>query len=90
MTTARTHIAAPPGQLYWRHEVCPHAGAKVLLLTVGGTCVEGRWYGPLGYAFTAWCPLPKATPPATPPDIRTQPLWARIKFSLNLIFRPLK
>lgn len=56
---SREYVAAPPGDLYWRYEVCPHRGAKVLLKTVGGTCVEGHWYGDYGYAFVAWCPLPK-------------------------------
>lgn len=58
MTNHHTHIAAPPGQIYWRYEPCPNAGAKVLLRTVGGVAVIGQWYGQLGQFFTAWCPLP--------------------------------
>lgn len=81
-----THVAAPPGDLYWRRERCPHPGAKVLLLTIGGVCIVGQWYGAIGDAFVAWCPLPKDGAP--PPDIRRAPLWARIVFAFRLIFQP--
>lgn len=86
MTTDKTYIAAPPGELYWRHEVCPHKGADVLLLTVGGVLVRGRWYGTYGQHFTAWCPMPKNGAP--PADIRRASLWARIVFAFRLIFQP--
>lgn len=86
MKAARDYVAGAPGELFWRYEVCPHHGAKVLLRTIGGTCVEGRWYGPYGYAFTAWCPLPKDGEP--PPDIRQASLWARLRFAFRLIFQP--
>lgn len=81
-----THVAAPPGDLYWRHEVCPHGGAKVLLLTTGGVCVIGQWYGKLGQYFTAWCPMPKDGAP--PPRTQDTPLLQRIRFALKLIFQP--
>ncbi len=47
------------GQAYWRYEVPPERGAKCLLLTVGGVCIVGRWYGELGENFVAWSPMPK-------------------------------
>lgn len=85
MTTTRpTYIAAVHGQVYWREEKCPHPGAKVLLLTVGGVCVTGHWYGDLGEAFVAWSPMPKRGRPAA--DIRRASLWERIKFAIRLIF----
>ena len=34
----KSYIAAPPGELYWRYEVCPHPGAKVLVLSKYGVC----------------------------------------------------
>lgn len=55
----RTHIAAPAGEVYWRYEMPEDRGAKVLLLTIGGICVLGRWYGALGQYFLAWSPMPK-------------------------------
>lgn len=81
-----THVAAPPGDLYWRYEKCPHHGAKVLLKTIGGTCTVGTWQGGYGFAFVAWCPLPKDGQP--PPDIRKATLWERIRFAIRLIFQP--
>lgn len=54
-----THIAAPAGEVFWRYEIAPDRGAKVLLLTVGGICVTGRWHGALGENFLAWSPMPK-------------------------------
>lgn len=83
------YVAAPPGEIYWRYEVCPHKGADVLLRTRGGILVRGRWYGALGEAFTAWCPMPKdGEPPAAPPDIRQAGLRERLAFAFNLIFNP--
>lgn len=55
-------ISAPPGELYWRAGKPPSSDAKVLLLTIGGTCVVGQWYGVIGFAFTHWCPLPRFAP----------------------------
>ena len=81
-----THIAAPPGELYWRYEKCPHPGAKVLLLTIGGTCIVGQWQGAYGFAFVAWCPLPADGDP--PPRIQDATLWQRIVFAIKLIFQP--
>lgn len=82
-THTQSYVAAPPGELYWRHEVCPHRGAKVLLKTRGGTCVTGNWYGALGEAFTAWCPMPKdGEPPARIQDAR---LWDRLVFAVRLV-----
>lgn len=84
MTTRPTYIAAPPGDLYWRKEVCPHRGAKVLLRTIGGIAWIGHW-GSTAYGehFTAWCPLPADREP--PPRIQDAPLWERIKFAIKLI-----
>lgn len=86
MKAAVSYVAAPPGELYWRKEVCPHKGAEVLLRTIGGICIKGQWYGVLGEAFTAWCPLPKDGVP--PPAIHSAPLLARVRFCWNLIFNP--
>jgi hypothetical protein len=81
----KDYIAAPPGELYWRYEACPHAGSKVLLRTIGGVCISGHWYGAYGEYLTAWCPLPKDGAPQ--PRIEDATLWERIKFSFKLIFR---
>jgi len=86
MTTRPDYIAAPPGQVYWRHEVCPHRGADVLLRTVGGVLVRGRWYGAYGEAFTAWSPMPKDGDP--PSSIHGAPLLERLRFAWRLIFNP--
>lgn len=80
------YVAAPPGQLYWRHEVCPHQGAKVLLLTTGNVCIVGMWRGDVGDFFRAWCPLPKDGAP--PPSIEGASLLERLRFAARLIFRP--
>lgn len=80
----KTHIAAPPGEVYWRREKCPHGGSKVLLLTTHGICVTGSWYGDYGQFFQAWSPMPKDCDP--PPDIRQASLWDRIRFAFNMIF----
>jgi len=86
MTTTKDYIAAPPGDVYWRHEACPHLGKRVLLLTVGGVAIIGHWYGELGQYLTAWCPLPKDGRP--PADIASAPLLARIRFAFRIIFQP--
>lgn len=41
----------------YTYEVAP-LGQKVLLLTAGGVCVEGIWYGAYGQYFWGWAPLP--------------------------------
>ena len=86
MTEAtKDYVAAPPGDIYWRHQECPHRGKRVLLRTVGGVAVIGHWYGDLGQYLTAWCPLPKDGAP--PSNIRDASLWQRIIFALKIIFR---
>lgn len=54
--TGKTHIAAPPGRIFWNYSIPPDKGAKVQLLTIGGIQVSGRWYGDWGDAFLAWAP----------------------------------
>jgi hypothetical protein len=85
MTALKNYVAAPPGEIYWRREVCPHRGKNVLLKTVGGICVKGHWYGDYGQYFTAWCPMPKDGDP--PPGIRNAPLLERIRFAFRLVLR---
>lgn len=58
MKNHNTHIAAPPGELYWRKSLPVSRSAKMLLRTIGGPAAIGNWYGALGEYFTAWCPLP--------------------------------
>lgn len=82
----REYVAAAPGDLYWRREKCPHAGAKVLLLTTGNVCIVGAWRGEIGKCFVAWCPLPKDGLP--PPCIQDASLLERLRFALKLIFQP--
>ncbi len=87
MTPGPSYIAAAPGELYWRYEVCPHPGAKVLLLTKGGVAIIDQWgRSELGQYFTAWCPLPKNGRP--PADIRMASLWQRLRYAFKLIFNP--
>ena len=81
-----THVAAPPEQLYWRYEVCPYRGSKVLLRTIGGVAVVGNWFGELNESFVAWCPLPtNGTPRPNPAKL---PLWQRVRYAITLIFKP--
>ena len=81
-----THIAARPDHLYWRNEVCPYKGSKVLLRTIGGVAVVGNWTGDLNEFFVAWCPLPaNGTPRPNPAKL---PLWQRVRFAITLIFKP--
>lgn len=82
--TSKAYIAAAPGEIYWRYEVCPHIGSKVLLLTTGGICIIGHWYGELNKTFVAWCPMPKKG--GQPPDISAAPFMTRVKFAFRLIF----
>jgi hypothetical protein len=86
MTQHLDYVAAGPGQVYWRFERCPHVGAKVLLLTIGGVCITGPWHGELGEFYQAWSPMPKRGRP--PADIREAPLLERMRFAWNLIFNP--
>lgn len=58
--TSKDYIAAEPGQLYWRYtRPTEGGGAKMLLLTIGGIAMTGRWEGEVGQYYVAWCPLPK-------------------------------
>ena len=87
MTRSPTYIAAAPGDLYWRREVCPHRGAKVLLKTIGGIAWIGHWGNTaINEHFVAWCPLPKDGAPPKP--IHVEPLWIRVAFAFKLIFNP--
>jgi hypothetical protein len=86
MTKALSYVAARPGDIYWRYEVCPYKGADVLLRTIGGVLVRGHWYGKLGEAFVAWCPMPKDGEP--PAAIAHASLRERLRFAFNLIFNP--
>ena len=79
----KSYIAAPPGELYWRYEVCPHPGAKVLVLSKYGVCTVAHWYGKQGEFLVAWCPLPKTGTP--PPDITKAPFWARVRHAIALV-----
>lgn len=56
---AKTHIAAPAGEVYWRYEVPPRTDSKVFLLTKGRVAVVGNWYGAYGESFIAWSPMLK-------------------------------
>lgn len=40
----------------FRYEVAP-LGQKAQLLTIGGVCVVGHWYGKYGQYFWGWAPL---------------------------------
>jgi hypothetical protein len=55
VTSPKGYVAG--GLEGFRYEVAP-LGQKVLLLTRGGVCVEGRWYGAYGQHFWGWAPLP--------------------------------
>lgn len=52
-------ISAPPGDLYWRYGKPEHPNRKMLLRTIGGVAIVGKWEGELGQYFIAWCPLPR-------------------------------
>lgn len=56
-------MSAAPGDLYWRKSVPPHTNRKMLLRTIGGVAIVGRWEGTVGQYFVAWCPLPKSGKP---------------------------
>jgi len=45
--------------VHWRYEVPSRTDSKMLVLTIGGMCVVGSWYGRLGEHFIAWSPMPK-------------------------------
>lgn len=45
------------GDQRYLYEVAP-VGQLVLLLTSGGICTKGIWYGPYGKYFWGWAPLP--------------------------------
>ena len=50
-------ISAPSSD--WRYEEPEDKGATMLLLTVGGCLVKGKWYGDYNQYFMAWAPMPK-------------------------------
>ena len=86
MTRPLEYVAAPPGEVYWREEVCPHRGSTVLLRTVHGVLIKGVWQGELGQYFDAWSPMPKRGAPQ--PDVNLAPLRERLRFAFKLIFNP--
>jgi hypothetical protein len=88
MKENQLYVAAPPGEVYWRHEVCPHKGAEVLLRNVGGVCTKGQWYGALGQYFIAWSPMPKDGAPPPVLNIHNAKLLDRLRFAFNLVFNP--
>jgi hypothetical protein len=47
--------------LSWSFTLPPSSirSGKMQLLTIGGICVTGSWYGQLGEYFVAWAPLLK-------------------------------
>lgn len=75
MNIQPTHVSAPSTEMYWRKEVCPHHGKKVLLRTIGGVCVEGQWYGLLNEYFTGWCPMPAGDAPSNVPNMNPILNW---------------
>lgn len=54
-----TPISAPPGELFWRYSIPANANRKMLLRTIGGVAIVGKWEGELGQYFVSWCPLPR-------------------------------
>lgn len=57
MNMHATYVSAPVSA--WIYEKPLRMGAKTLLLTIGGICLTGNWYGALGENFVAWAPLPQ-------------------------------
>lgn len=59
MTPDQTYLAGPG--LFYRYpalgDPLPPGGAKVLLLTKHGICVDGPW--PSDGRYLGWAPLPK-------------------------------
>lgn len=55
----RTHIAAEPGNIYWRYEKPALVVSKMMLLTTGHVAVLGPWIGEYGEHYIAWSPMPK-------------------------------
>lgn len=55
MTSPKGYVAG--GAESYRYEVAPF-GQEVLLLTCGGVCTKGKWYGSYGKFFWGWAPLP--------------------------------
>lgn len=53
------YVTAEPGDIFWRYSEPPHRGAKLILLTIGGSLVTGQWTGEVGEAFLAWSPMIK-------------------------------
>lgn len=75
--TVLAHLAAPPGEIYWRHTKPKGRGQKMLLRTIGGVAVIGCWYGELGENFTAWCPLPKDHKPSREGTANRAAAWLK-------------
>lgn len=44
---------------FWRYYVPANRSAKMCLLTLGRTMVQGPWTGELGEHYVAWSPMPK-------------------------------
>lgn len=56
----RTYLTAPVGmKLDLIYSVPKRTDQDVLLLTVGGVLVSGKWYGEIGQYFVAWMPMPR-------------------------------
>lgn len=47
----------PTSTVSWTFAVPAHQNKKMQLLTIGGICVIGTWYGALGQYFVAHAPL---------------------------------
>lgn len=55
----QSYVTGERQDIYWRYERPRNPGAKMLLLTTGGSLVVGQWTGELGEAFIAWSPMIK-------------------------------
>ena len=66
--TSKNYLTAPQSEQYWHRSLPVLRGKKMQLLTIGGICVVGQWYGDLGQAFVAWAPLLKDEPQVIPVD----------------------
>lgn len=54
-----TQLEAVGGEAFWRYEEPAPLGEKLLLLTVGGIAVIGKWASQRGDLYLAWSYLPK-------------------------------
>jgi hypothetical protein len=57
MTLNKDYVSAP--DVKWIYEKPQHAGAKMMLLTIGCVLVTGTWSGELGENYLAWAAMPK-------------------------------